>query len=55
MQDKIKQIQEYFKDKIIAWDFKYKIKDDEISILIDDKYIFIPLLDDEMFLSFKLL
>ena len=40
MENKIKEIQEYFKDKIIAWDFKYIIKDDEISILIDDKYNF---------------
>ena len=40
MQDKIKEIQDYFKNKIIAWDFEH-IKNDfeyNISIKIDSKY-----------------
>lgn len=42
MQDKIKEIQDYFKNKIIAWEFKYTLskRQDEINILIDDKYRF---------------
>lgn len=42
MQNKIKEIQEYFKDKIIAGDFQHKLgsNKNEIIILIDDKYKF---------------
>ena len=41
MQNKIKEIQDYFKNKIIAWEFKYTFpKEKEINILIDNKYRF---------------
>ena len=40
MQDKIKEIQDYFKNKIISWDFKYTLSKDEINILIDSQYRF---------------
>lgn len=40
MQEKIKEIQDYFKNKIIAWDFKYNLLKDEINIIIDSKYRF---------------
>ena len=33
MQEKIKEIQDYFKNKIIAWDFKYNLLKDEINII----------------------
>lgn len=45
MQNKIKEIQDYFKNKIIAWEFKYTLWKNEINILINEKYRFNFLVD----------
>ena len=40
MENKIKTIQVYFKDQIMAWNFTYSIEKDDILLVIDTKYKF---------------
>ena len=40
MENKIKQIQQYFKDQIFAWNFTYLVENKQVKILIDWEYNF---------------